>query len=82
MLWYSDHTTRQFKLNHDVDHPEKMTARELVDALTHLYNGGRLSSPFAVELCRRAGNLDLWASTRTRRQAVHEAAVKFGFQFL
>lgn len=81
MRWYHDLATRQFKLNHDVDHPEAMTTRELVDTLTHIYDG-YLSSPYAVELCRRAGNLELWSAKQTRRQAVHEAAVKFGFQFL
>ena len=81
MQWYNDFTTRKYKLEHDVEHPENMSVKELCDTITYIRQGW-MSSPYAIELCRRAGNLERWASTHTRRKAVYEAAQSFGFRFL
>ena len=81
LQWHGGATALNFRANHDMEHPEKMSPGELVKAIT-MIRAGWMSSPYAIELCKRAGNLKEWSATHTRRKAVHDAAAKFGFRFV
>lgn len=81
MKWYRDPATRRFKQTHDLSDPKQMTPGELCNALTYI-KVGWMSSPYALELCRRAGTLNKWAATHTRRKAIYDAAGHFGFRII
>ena len=81
MKWYGGQAARTFKLTHDVEHPENMTEGDLCKAMNHIRES-YLSSPFAEELCKRAGNYDEWRVCQTRRRAVQKAAASFGFHVI
>ena len=76
--WYNDWITKKYRETHNTD-PKTMTPQELGEAITYV-SKCQLSCPYAVELCRRAGLYWKWKCTRTRREALHEAANHFGFR--
>ena len=79
--WYKDRATEMYLSHHDVSDPSKMTPHELADTLTYIEEDA-YSSPYARELCRRAGNLEKWLDYRLRRNAVKRAAASFGSQIV
>lgn len=79
--WYKDRITEKYLAQHDVSDPSRMTPSELVDTLTYIQQDA-YSSPYARELCRRAGNLEKWIDYKLRKNAVKRAAASFGSQIV